>query len=181
MRRVLLLRRLRAADGHTLVELIAVMAILLIVLTTLTGLFVSGSRAELDLNRRFEAQQSARVAVDRMRREVHCSSGITLTSASSITVALKAHCPTSGGSDTTVVYTTELVSASRYRLKRGTTTIADHLTSGDVFSYVPQSDASRALLHLDLPVNAAPNEGWKTWRLETDIVLRNTTRETPDP
>src|SRR5918999_776283 len=68
----------RGEEGYTLVELIAVMAILLTVLTALTALFASGAKAELDANRRFEAQQEARLAVDRMRREIHCASAVAL-------------------------------------------------------------------------------------------------------
>lgn len=59
--------------GYTLVELLAVMLILGIVLTGLTTAFVSGSHAELTLNRRFQAQQQARLALDRIRSDVHCA------------------------------------------------------------------------------------------------------------
>ena len=68
------------------------------------------------------------------------------------------------------------MSTGRYRLKRGTVTIADYLTSGAVFSYVAPSTSSLGKLHLDLAVNLKPSEPWKTWRLQTDIVLRNTQR-----
>jgi hypothetical protein len=153
------------------------MAILATVVTTVTALFVSGARAELDLNRRFEAQQAARVAADRMRREIHCANKIQLASSSSITVTLPKHCPTAvGGVETTVVYDVVSVTANRFRLRRAGVRIADHLTSGNVFSWVPQSPTALGKLHLDLSVNVTPNEGWRTWRLQTDIVLRNTTR-----
>jgi type II secretory pathway pseudopilin PulG len=168
--------RVRGDDGYTMVELVVVIAILMTVVTALTALFVSGAKAEVELNRRFEAQQAARVAVDRLRREVHCASGVTVSSAASITVTLPAHCPSAGGAVANVVYETELVSAGRYRLRRAGVRIADYLTSGDVFSYVAPSSASLGKLHVDVPVNVNPADGWKTWRLETDVVLRNTTR-----
>ena len=178
MRVARLLRRLRGDGGYTLVELIAVMAILMTILTTLTALFVSGAQAELDMNRRFQAQQQARIAADRLRREVHCASGITLTSAASITVTLPGHCPTAvGGVPTNVVYNTAAVggASDRFVLRRGGVRIADYLTTGNVFSYyTPANELKR--LRLTFPVNVKPNEGWKTWRLQTDIVLRNTTR-----
>ena len=88
-----------------MVELLVVLLILTTVVTSLTALFVSGARATLDLNRRFEAQQSARVAADRMRREVHCASAVTFTSTSSITVVLPGHCPTAVGGAITNVAT----------------------------------------------------------------------------
>jgi prepilin-type N-terminal cleavage/methylation domain-containing protein len=177
MRAGRVLRRLREERGYTMIELLVVMLILLTVLTALTALFVSGAKAELELNRRFEAQQNARIAADRMRREVHCANAVTVTSASNITVVLPGHCPTAtGGATTNVAYTTELVSANRYRMKRNSTVVADYLTNGDVFSYTAPSTSSLGKLHLDLRVNVNPSEGWKQWRLETDVVLRNTTR-----
>jgi prepilin-type N-terminal cleavage/methylation domain-containing protein len=172
-----LLRRLCEERGYTLIELVVVMLILLSVLTALTALFVSGAKAELELNRRFEAQQNARIAADRMRREIHCANAVNVTSAANITVVLPGHCPTAvGGATTNVAYTTELVSGNRYRLKRNSGVVADHLTNGDVFSYTAPSASSLGKLHLDLRVNVNPSEGWKQWRLETDVVLRNTTR-----
>jgi len=170
--------RARDQRGYTMIELLMAMIIMVTVVTSLTALFVSGARAELELNRRFEAQQAARVAADRMRREVHCASGVTFTNAGSITLILPGHCPTAtGGVITNVAYTTELVSSGRYKLKRGSTTIADYLTSGDVFAYAAPSDTSLGRLQLDFKVNLMPSQTWKTWRLQTDVVLRNTTRD----
>ena len=115
------LRRLRGERGYTLVELLVVLAIFTTVVTALVSLFTSGAKAELDMNRRFEAQQNARLALDKLRRELHCSSGITATpgvAVSSITVALPSQCPSSGGSAISVVYDTNLVSANRYQVRR---------------------------------------------------------------
>ncbi len=162
--------------GFTLVELVGVMLILVVILTAVTALFISGSRAEVDLNRRFQAQQEARLATDRMRQEVHCASDLTLTSAASVTITLPAACPTAGGSVTTVTYSTNLVSAERFEVQRNGQVIADFLTTGNVFSYVPPSTEALGKLHLDFPVNIFPAEAWKQWRLATDIVLRNTVR-----
>jgi len=180
----------REEGGYSLVELIAVMAIFLIILTSLTTLFASGTKAELDLNRRFEAQQNARLALDKLRRELHCSSGITGTDdlplpsspVAAIKVSLPSHCPSAGGLNITVVYDTVSAGENRWKLRRTKTggtavPIADYLTNDDVFTYFAQSTASRAKLHVDLPVNVNPNEGWKKWRLVDDIVLRNTLRQ----
>jgi prepilin-type N-terminal cleavage/methylation domain-containing protein len=180
----------RDEGGYSMVELIAVMAIFLIILTSLTTLFASGAKAELDLNRRFEAQQNARLGLDKLRRELHCSSGITGTDdlplpsspVAAIKVSLPSHCPSAGGQNITVVYDTVSVGENRWKLRRtkgGGTAIpvADYLLNDDVFTYFAQSAASRARLHVDLPVNVNPNEGWKEWRLVDDIVLRNTLRQ----
>jgi type II secretory pathway pseudopilin PulG len=177
-------------EGYSLVELLAVMSIFLLILTGLTTLFASGAKAELDLNRRFEAQQNARLALDKLRRELHCSSGITGTNdlplpstpVAAIKVILPSHCPSAGGVVTTLTYDTALVGTNRWKLRRTKTggptiAIADYLTNDDVFTYFAQSTASRARLHVDLPVNVNPIEGWKQWRLVDDIVLRNTLRQ----
>jgi prepilin-type N-terminal cleavage/methylation domain-containing protein len=181
----------RDPAGYTLIELLAVLAIFLTIATALTTLFVSGSKAELDANNRFQAQQNARLALDRLRRELHCSSGVTNTDGSALTgapvaairVALPAHCPTAVVGTTSVDYQAVANGSSRWQLVRtqGSTSvpIADYLLEDEVFTYTAQSGDSRALLHVEFPVNVNPNEGWKTWRLVDDIVLRNTLRQDP--
>jgi type II secretory pathway pseudopilin PulG len=175
-------------EGYSLVELIAVMAILLTVLTALTALFASGAKAELEANRRLDAQQEARLAVDRMRREIRCASAVTLDAADStvvdgntaykkITATLPGRCPTTGGTDTTVVYETQAAGGGRFQLRRAGVRIADHITASHVFSYVPPSSAALGRLTVDLPVNLNPSETWKRWRLTSEIVLRNTVRQ----
>lgn len=171
------IRRLVSCErGYTLVELLQVTAVLTTVLTGLTVLFVQATNAELQMNERFQAQQHARLAVDRMRREIHCASGITPTGASSsITVTLPAQCPTSGGSQANIVYDTQLVSTNRYRLRRSGVTVADWVTTGEVFDYTAPQTGKLGTLRIELPVD--PSAGKKhVWRLQTQVVLRNTTR-----
>jgi prepilin-type N-terminal cleavage/methylation domain-containing protein len=181
-------RRLRSRSGYTLIELIVVLSLFLIVTTALISLFTAGAKAEVDLNRRFQAQQNARLALDRLRRELHCSNGITPGAdvdadgdVASISVTLPSQCPTAQGATRTVVYDTSELSASRWTVRRtmdgATVVIADYITNDDIFKYTAPSPASRGILHVDLPVNVYPNEGWKQWRLIDDIVLRNTLRE----
>jgi type II secretory pathway pseudopilin PulG len=167
--------RPRREAGYTVVELVAVMAILMTILTALTALFVSGAKAELDANRRFEAQNRARVAAEGIRRELRCANAVAIASATTIVVTLPANCPVVGSLGAIVVYATQPTSG-RFVLQRAGTTVADYLTSGDVFAYTPPSASTLGMLNLDLRVNVNPDEGWKTWRLETDIVLRNTVR-----
>jgi prepilin-type N-terminal cleavage/methylation domain-containing protein len=70
--------RLRGERGYSLVELLATMSILGIVLGSLMTIFVSGSKAELDMNRRFQAQQDVRVAFSKLRTDIHtaCNAAI---------------------------------------------------------------------------------------------------------
>ena len=137
-------RALRGRGGYTLIELLAVLTIFLIVVSSLTTLFVSGAKAELDANRRFQAQLSARVAFDQMRREIHCASSLTFTSAASVTITLPPGCPSAGGATTTVVYDTASAGTNRYQLRRkkgsgAAVPIADYLTSGSIFAYTAPS------------------------------------------
>ncbi len=88
------LKRIRTSlarqDGYSMVEFLVVMVILSIVVGSITTVFVSASKAELDMNRRFQAQQQARLSVDKLRREIHCA---TAVSPSGIVVVDHAHDP----------------------------------------------------------------------------------------
>jgi type II secretory pathway pseudopilin PulG len=172
-----LYRRLAAESGYSLVELLQVTAILSVVLTGITVVFVRASNAELDMNRRFQAQQVARVAVDRMRRELHCASAVTPTGlTSSISVALPAQCPTNGtGAPRTVVYDTQLVTTNRYRLRRDGVRIADYVTAANAFQYTTAS-GRLGTLRVTLPIKVKPDGAMKEWKLVADMVLRNSPR-----
>src|SRR5204862_1004290 len=93
-----LLRALRRERGYTLVEMLATLSILGVVMGGLGTLFVSATNSEADMNNRFRAQQTARVALDKMRREVHCASTATPGNAngptSSVTLTLASFCKT---------------------------------------------------------------------------------------
>jgi prepilin-type N-terminal cleavage/methylation domain-containing protein len=169
-------RRLGGQAGYTMIELLIVLAILATVVGALTTLFVQATNAEFEMNRRFQAQQAARVAVDKMRREIHCASAITPTGASaSISVTLPSQCPTAGGSQTTVTYDTT-GSGQRWQLRRNSVKLADYVTLQNVFNYTaPVTGTSLGKLTVTLPINTKPTSG-KEWRLVGDMVLRNTTR-----
>lgn len=172
--------RLVREDGYSAVELLIVMAILASVMGSLTTLFVHASNAELDMNKRFQAQQAARVAFDKLRRETHCATTASTASATSVTLTLGSYCPTGNGS---VTWCTT-GSGSRFGLYRkiggscDSTGVrwADYLTSGTVFTYVPQSTSSLAKLHVDFRVNTKPSRTVVSYELVDDIVLRNSSR-----
>ena len=174
------LRRLRrlvsGRAGYTMIELLMVLAILGTVVGALTTLFVQATNAEFESNRRFQAQQVARVAIDKMRREIHCASAITPAgAASSISVTLPAQCPSAGGTLTTVTYDTA-GSGQRFQLRRNGVNLADYVTLQNAFNYTaPVSGSSLGKLRVTLPINTKPTNG-REWRLVADMVLRNTTR-----
>ena len=91
---------MRDERGYTLVEMLTVLVIFGTVMSALMVLFVQGTGAEVDMNNRFQAQQDARLALDKLRRETHCASAVTVSSASSVTLSLPSYCPTGNGSVT---------------------------------------------------------------------------------
>jgi prepilin-type N-terminal cleavage/methylation domain-containing protein len=184
--------------GYTLVELITVMAILAIVLGGLTTVFASATNAEADMQNRYRAQQAARLGLDKLRREVHCSQSATpvSTATSSITLSVPGYCKTIGGSTSTptsITWCMRSVATNRYALYRVVgTTCSGGVKWGDyfiptstatvcdaslcAFTFQPQSTTTLARLHVDLPVNVKPSRSVDTYDLVDDLVLRNSTR-----
>ena len=175
------LRRLvRNEAGYSLVEALIVMVILGTILAGVTTAFVSGSNAELRVNRRVEAQLQAAAAFDRLRRDVHCASSASIAS-STITL--------SGCASGSISWCT-VGSGSRYGLYRlaGSSCnssgklYADYLISSSVFTYAAHAvsgQSSMAKVHADVQVNSNANPAahpLDTFELADDIVLRNSTR-----
>jgi len=172
--------RLRGEGGYSLIEMLTVIAILGIVIGGLATLLEQGSNAELDMNNRFQAQLNARVALDKLRRDLHCASGphtgVTPTATS---VTLDVPCAAGG-----VISWCTSGSASNYGLYRnlGTTCSSSnakfirYLTTGNIFWYDPQWTGSLAKLHVDLKVNVRPTKTVDLYELCDGIVLRNSQR-----
>jgi type II secretory pathway pseudopilin PulG len=172
--------------GHTLTELLTTLTILVVVLGSLTTVFLAASRAEVDATERFAAQQEARLALDRIRRDAHCARLVTpdaTTPSQMITVTLDAgpSCPSGTGS---VMWCTS-GSGSRFALHRiapatgsctGGTIVADFLTTGSVFAYGAPSTASLARLTVDLTVDTSTKASGGVYRLCDEIALRNSGR-----
>jgi hypothetical protein len=159
------------------------LAILGLILGALTTMFTSSSTAQRNHTRRLEAQQDARGAVVRMRRELHCASGLTATSGvavASFTATLPAVCLGGAAADVSVTYQTSAAGTGRWRLQRvqgaSTIMVADYLTSSTPFTYTAPTASSLGNLQLDLPVDVDPGSNAEAWRLLDDIVLRNTIR-----
>jgi prepilin-type N-terminal cleavage/methylation domain-containing protein len=183
--------RLRGERGYTLVEMLTVMVIMGVVTTALTTVFVQATNSEADMNNRFQAQLTARLALDKMRREVHCASVATPTGqSSSVTLTLPSYCKTGSGS---VTWCTRSVATNRYALYRvpgvtcsGGVMWADYLTPSSsaptcggalcIVTYTAQSTSSLAKLHADFPVNINPAKSVELYELADDMVLRNSSR-----
>jgi prepilin-type N-terminal cleavage/methylation domain-containing protein len=177
-------RRLANERGLTLVELLVVTVLFGVIVAAITTLFVQATNAEADLNNRFQAQLSARVALDRLRREVHCASSVTPAGpASTITLTLPTYCKAGTGPSTwcAIPYNG---STTRFRLWRSAADpcgdavdrlYADFLTTATVFNYIVQSSASLGKVHVELPVDLDPAKPG-SYTLTDDLVLRNSAR-----
>jgi type II secretory pathway pseudopilin PulG len=168
-----------------------VLVIMGVVMSSLTTVFVQASNSETDMNNRFQAQLTAKLALDKMRREVHCASVATPTGvSSSVTITLPSYCKTGSGS---ITWCTRSNGTNRYALYRvvgatcsGGIKWADYLVptstsavcSGAlcIFNYTAQSTTSLAKLTVDFPVNVKPSKTVELYELTDGIVLRNSSR-----
>ncbi len=188
---------LRSERGFTLVESLVSMTILMTVMGAMTTLMVSGTNAEVDMNRRFQAQTEARLGLDKLRKDVHCSWNAAVAGTSGplgspavtyyqrSTLTMSASCPTSGGG-TSITWCTVANGTGRYGLWRylGTACsgtgrkVADYLTNANAFSYTAPLAGSKELKQLGvmLIVNLTPTKVERSYDLQDDLVLRNSTR-----
>ena len=172
--------------------MLTVIVIMGVVMGSLTTVFVQASNAESDMNNRFQAQLTARLALDKMRREVHCAS-----------VATPAGSALVGDPHAAVVLQDRqrldhlvhrgTVSTNRYALYRvvgatctGGVMWADYLTPSStattcsgalcIFTYTAQSPTSLATLQVDLPVNVKPVEDRRAVRADRTTSCSATAR-----
>lgn len=164
----------------TLVELLVGMAILSIVLAALGQMIVSGTNAEVDLNRRLQAQTEARLALDIFRRDIHAACSATLTGSTKVTLN------TLSGTQCTVASSTWCTSGSgsKYALYRqaggscsSSTGVkrADSLINGSIFSKVTAAGLIPKVA-IDLTVNTKPSKPRLQYRLQDAVVMRNAAR-----
>jgi prepilin-type N-terminal cleavage/methylation domain-containing protein len=113
----------------TLIEMLVVVAILGVVLAALTDLFVSATHTSKVQTDHAGAQQDARLALDKFRREFRCASGAsgaTSTPGPTVTVTLPSYCSkapstTLSGSVTLPVGTITVASTAKFNT--GTNTL----------------------------------------------------------
>jgi type II secretory pathway pseudopilin PulG len=176
------IERVRGEAGYTVVELLTVMMIMTVVMAAITGIFVSGSKAQADQDRRFQAQLNTRLALDKIRRDIHCANDVTPFAVNSVTLKLSAGC----GGD--ISWCTSAVTGytNRYRLYRqlgtscsasGGVMVADYLTSGDAFpTFLHETGCScLASLRVDFRVSLKGST-IGAYELTDTIYLRNSSR-----
>jgi prepilin-type N-terminal cleavage/methylation domain-containing protein len=181
------IERLRGEAGYSLVEMLTVMVIMSIVFAGITTVFVSGSRAQTEQDRRFQAQLATRLALDKIRRDIHCASDVSPTSGfprSSITFTMPSGC---GGN---VSWCTAAVTGytNRYKLYRQTGStcssaagvmIADYLsnTTGNVFVDFLHASGCGCLASLEVDFKVSlKGSNVDSYELTDKVFLRNSTR-----
>jgi prepilin-type N-terminal cleavage/methylation domain-containing protein len=184
-------RRLSAAareeGGFTLSELLVVLAILGTVVGAIMTLFSSALKSEVDLTQRVRAQEEARMALNTLRRDVHCASatsGLTEGVPSNVvTFLLPSGCP-SATTETITWCTRTTGVADRHTLYRvpgadcaaaGGADYADHITEPVVFLYTKEAGL-RARIDVEFSVDVDPATSSRQYKLRDALVLRNSAR-----
>jgi prepilin-type N-terminal cleavage/methylation domain-containing protein len=167
--------------GYSLVEMLTVMVIMSIVFAGITDIFVSGSKAQADQDNRFQAQLGTRLALDKIRKDIHCASDVTPFATSSVTLKLPSGC----GGDVSWCTVAVTGYTNRYRLYRqgGTTCgangtmVADYLTSANAFPAYLHTVGCSCLASLQLDFTVSNRGSTKdAYELSDTVFLRNSTR-----
>jgi prepilin-type N-terminal cleavage/methylation domain-containing protein len=171
--------RVRGEAGYSLVEMITVMMIMSVVFAGVTTVFVAGSKAQAEQDRRFQAQQNTRLALDKIRKDIHCATDVTPFQTNLVTIKLPAGC----GGD--VSWCTVAVAGfqSRYALYRQAggscgssgTKFADYLTSATAFPAFAHTTGSLASLDVDFVVSLK-GSSIGAYELNDTVYLRNSSR-----
>jgi prepilin-type N-terminal cleavage/methylation domain-containing protein len=176
---------LRCERGFTLIELLMTMAILGIVVTAITGVLVSATRHEASLNVQFQSQESARLALSEVRRDLHCASSVSPTSGAqtSITLTLPSGCQAGSGSFTWCTKANgstydlwRIPSSSCTTTTSGSVRWASSLTTGQVFTPDATVHAGAPVLP-DVSLNFTVAGGTRNYVVTDTIYLRNGSRQ----
>jgi type II secretory pathway pseudopilin PulG len=164
--------------------MLTVMAIMSFVFAGITTVFVAGSNAQVEQDQRFQAQLATRLAMDKIRRDIHCASDVSSHASNAVTLTIT-------GCGTDVSWCTVAVAgqANRFTLHRtvggsgGTcsssgTKVADYLVSGDVFGTFSHVEGCGCLasLAVDFKVSLKSSATVGAYQLRDTIYLRNSTR-----
>ncbi|MGE5275180.1 MAG: type II secretion system protein J [Verrucomicrobiota bacterium] len=186
-----------AEDGFTLIEMLVVMIVLLAILAPLTASLVSAQTAQVDQTRRFDAQENARQALDRMRKGIHCAHGVTdpyANDAGGFTIVMtetnltgQAECPGLVQTNASgVQWCTVPVGGAtdRFRLYRendpdnactgtGSTFMTDYLTDPAIWASPTCVTGQYPTVAVTMPVDVDPSKKPGAYELSDQIALRN--------
>lgn len=190
--------RLRDERGMTLIEMLVTIAILGLVLAPLATAFTSAFSAELSQGNRFQAEQAARMSLNRLRKDMHCAhavGGLAANTSGGWTMVLTEtnasgvpDCPGLVQPNAASVQwcTVPVVGASsRFRLYREndanqscdgsvSTFEVDYLTTGNLWAQPACTTGNYPTVSVALPVNVDPvKHPSSTYELDDQIALRN--------
>jgi prepilin-type N-terminal cleavage/methylation domain-containing protein len=202
------LQRALGQAGYTLVETLVVMSILVIVIGAIADGFTSASKTQTDQTARADDQESARLALDRLRRDIHCASAasvslrtpgdptkgyvlnLTVDPDQCLAVTAGGGAGVGGGSDGVQWCTVPFgASTTRYELYRTVVSTCDaadavfqvdYVTQPDVWEFLcGDNDSHLESVGIDLPVNRdIATRPGRTYELTDRIALRNDTATT---
>lgn len=180
---------LKSAAGFSLIELLVVMVVLSIILGALTASFSSAFVGEGRAFARAQAEENARMALNRIRLDIHCSTGVSTpveNADGGWTVTLgensAAGCAGLTGSSS-VQWCTIRISPNRWRLYRRNDLGCD-VNSMFMIDYLVEANPWADALDLcgggraearsvQFFVNVTPNKPNNGYRLYDEIALRN--------
>jgi type II secretory pathway pseudopilin PulG len=173
--------KIRGESGYSVVEMLTVMAIMSFVFAGITTVFVAGSNAQVEQDQRFQAQLATRLAMDKIRRDIHCASGVSSHASNAVTLTI-----TGCGTDVSWCTVAAVGQANRFTLHRAVgqtctssdTKVADYLVSGDVFGTFSHVEGCGCLasLAVDFKVSLKSSATVGAYQLRDTIYLRNSTR-----
>jgi type II secretory pathway pseudopilin PulG len=130
----------RDESGFTLVELVVVMTVLMLVMASLSSLFLQGLHTSSTTSDILASQTQIHLALDRLEYETRCASQATrVSSGAGVTLSLPTQCPHATGTITWCVMSGSLVRVSGTSTCSGTvtgTTLAKNITSATPFSCI---------------------------------------------
>jgi prepilin-type N-terminal cleavage/methylation domain-containing protein len=184
-------------EGFTLIELLVVMIVLLAVLAPLTASFVSAQTAQIDQTRRMDAQENARMALDRMRKDIHCAHGVTdpyANDSGGYTIVMtetntggQAECPGLVQTNAAGVQWCTIPvggATDHFQLYRendpelecsgsASTFMVDYLTRADIWASPTCVPGQYATVEVTMPVDLDPSKNPGSYQLSDQIALRN--------
>jgi prepilin-type N-terminal cleavage/methylation domain-containing protein len=190
--------RLLGQAGYTLVETLVVMSLLVIVIGSIADAFSSASKTEVDQTARASDQESARLTLQRLRRDIHCASsaqvqqtrdvngvvvtpiGYTLNLSVDPGICLAV---TTSSSNTVQWCTVQKDTAGQrfgvYRTISGNCNATDavfqvdYVTTPDIWTMACPASQLQAV-EVTMPVNRDPvTRSSRTYELDDEIALRN--------
>jgi prepilin-type N-terminal cleavage/methylation domain-containing protein len=181
--------RLLGQAGYTLIETLVVMTLLVIVIGSIADAFSSASKTEVDQTARASDQESARLTLQRMRRDIHCASSASVQQTSNGYLLNLAVDPniciavTTSASNTVQWCTVQKDTAGQrfgvYRTISGNCNASDavfqvdYVTKGQIWTMVCPASGLQAV-GIDMPVNRDPvKRPDRTYELQDTIALRN--------